>query len=135
MSAIDTSPRLDTTAHSPLDLLAAPRAAGAAVTPAAGPVDLSDPIWTIHHVARVLHLSVDRAREVSYSAGFPAPRAGFSRNLWLRAQVLDWFEALPAGERRTTTSATQVRREAGRGPRLERGATRARRGYTPRIPR
>lgn len=40
------------------------------------------PIWTIEHVAVALHLAVDTAREYAYRADFPAPKAGFTRNLW-----------------------------------------------------
>ena len=48
------------------------------------PTDLSDPIWTIDHVAAALSVSVDTAREYTYRADFPAPKAAFSRNLWRR---------------------------------------------------
>lgn len=114
MSTTDASAPLVPTALSVPDSEAAPSSAStaAAVTPWL-PVDLSDPIWTIHHVARALHLSVDRAREFTYTADFPAPRAGFSRNLWLRSEVLDWFDKLPTGERRTATTATRARRDIG----------------------
>ena len=85
MFLTDTSAPLDTAA------LAAPgrsahsaSATAPAVTVAAPPVDLADRIWRIQHVARALHLSVDRARELTYSLAFPAPGAGFSRNLWSR---------------------------------------------------
>jgi hypothetical protein len=57
-------------------------------------IDLSIPIWTIEHVAAAFHLSVDAAREYTYRADFPRPRAGFSRNLWTRQEVLDWFAIL-----------------------------------------
>lgn len=132
MSTTDTSAPLDTTVPSTFDPVTGSSFASPTGAPTPDPVDLSDPIWTIHHLARALHLSVDRAREVTYSPTFPAPRAGFSRNLWRRAQVLDWFDALPAGERRSTTSATQVRREPDRDRRNGRHATRTRRTYTPR---
>lgn len=87
-------------------------------------VDLSDPIWAIEHVARTLHLSVDRAREFTYSAAFPAPRAGFGRNLWLRSQVLDWFERLPEAPRRAARTSPTRRVSQPR-----------RATYTPRSPR
>jgi hypothetical protein len=137
MSTTDTSAPLDTTALSAPDSEAVP---SAATTTSAGapalPVDLSDPIWTIHHLARALHLSVDRAREFTYTADFPAPRGGFSRNLWLRPEVLDWFATLPTGERRAASTATRVRHEAARERRLrDARAPRARRGYTPQRPR
>ena len=57
-------------------------------------IDLSVPIWTIEHVAAAFHLSVDAAREYTYRKDFPRPRAGFSRNLWTRQEVLDWFTGL-----------------------------------------
>lgn len=54
----------------------------------------------------------------------------------LRQEVLDWFEQLPIGERRATTTATQVRHEAARERRvLETREFRSQRGYTPRSPR
>jgi hypothetical protein len=58
-------------------------------------IDLSVPVWTIEHVAAALHCSVDAAREHTYRADFPRPRAGFSKNLWTRTEVLAWFDALP----------------------------------------
>jgi hypothetical protein len=66
-------------------------------------IDLNAPIWAIDHLAEVLGMSVDRAREHTYSPGFPAPRAGFSRNLWLRDEVLAWFAGLPAADRSLPT--------------------------------
>ncbi|AXT84672.1 hypothetical protein C6I20_05345 [Aeromicrobium sp. A1-2] len=62
-------------------------------------IDLNSPIWTIDHVATVLLLSVDRAREHTYGTTFPKPKAGFSSNLWLRDEVLAWFSALPVADR------------------------------------
>jgi hypothetical protein len=59
-------------------------------------INLSDPVWTIGHVAAALHLTVDTAREYTYRAGFPAAKDGFGRNLWLREAVLAWFADLPA---------------------------------------
>lgn len=115
------------------------RAEGAdpVTTPPAPVVDLAVPIWTIEHVAAALHLSVDRAREYTYLPSFPAPRAGFTRNLWARQGVLDWFQLLPSAGRRTVNSGTAARgatrgaapasvgRPAGRPPQ-------ARRSYRPR---
>lgn len=67
-------------------------------------IDLTTPIWSIDHVAAALGgLSVDRARKYTSSSAFPAPRAGFAKNLWLRADVLVWFAALPAADRRRST--------------------------------
>jgi hypothetical protein len=62
-------------------------------------IDLNAPIWAIDHVAAALHVSVDSAREHTYSLTFPAARAGFSKNLWLREEVLLWFAGLPAVDR------------------------------------
>ena len=54
-------------------------------------IDLSVPIWTIEHVAAALgNLSMDAAREYTYTAAFPSAKAGFARNLWLREEVLAW---------------------------------------------
>jgi hypothetical protein len=75
-------------------------------------IDLSVPIWTIEHVAAALHLSVDAAREYTYRADFPASKAGFGRNLWLREAVLAWFADLPA-----RAPSTKGRRTSGAVPR------------------
>jgi hypothetical protein len=83
-------------------------------------LDLSVPIWTIDHVAAALHLSVDTAREHTYTAGFPAPRGGFARHLWLREEVLAWFAALPArpaGTPRPTGTGTAASRALKAGNR------------------
>ena len=60
--------------------------------------DQTDPIWTIEHIARCFHLSVDRAREYTGRDDFPAARrlgdAG-GRLLWTREDVLAWFLTLP----------------------------------------
>lgn len=98
-------------------------------------IDLSVPIWTIEHVAAALHLSEDTARQHTYLSSFPAPRAGFNRNLWLREQVLAWFAELPAAESRgprspQRTTAARVRAEQTT-PATERPAG-APRPYTPR---
>jgi hypothetical protein len=79
-------------------------------------IDLSVPIWTIEHVAAAFHLSVDAAREYTYREDFPRPRDGFSRNLWTRQEVLDWFAGLPpkprgrAGRGKGTPSTATVAR-------------------------
>jgi hypothetical protein len=79
-------------------------------------IDLSVPIWTIEHVAAAFHLEVDTAREYTYREDFPRPRAGFSRNLWTREEVLAWFTALPGKPRgrsgRATVSTATVARTA-----------------------
>jgi hypothetical protein len=81
-------------------------------------IDLSVPIWTI--VAAAFHLSVDATREYTYREDFPRPRAGFSRNLWTRQEVLDWFAGLApkprghAGRRTGTVSTATVARTAPR---------------------
>jgi hypothetical protein len=77
-------------------------------------IDLSVPIWTIEHVAAAFHLEVDTAREYTYRESFPRPRAGFSRNVWTREEILAWFTALPGkprgrGGRGTVSTATVVR--------------------------
>ena len=77
-------------------------------------INLSVPIWTIEHVAAALHLSVDAAREYTYLPDFPRPRAGFSKNLWSRTEVLDWFAGLPPRPRGragngTVSTATAAR--------------------------
>ena len=83
-------------------------------------IDLSVPIWTIEHVAAAFHLEVDTAREYTYRTDFPRPRAGFSRNLWTRQEVLDWFAGLPprprgrAGRGTGTVSTATVARTAAR---------------------
>ncbi len=116
MTTTDTSAALDTTVPStPGQASNSSPAIPAAEPTATVPVlvDLADPIWTIHHVAAGLHLSVDRAREYTSSPTFPAPRAGFGRHLWLRQRVLDWFEALPDGQARTTAALrSRTRRPA-----------------------
>ena len=60
--------------------------------------DLTDPIWTIEHVARCFHRSVDTAREYTGRDDFPAARrlgdAG-GQLLWTREDVLAWFLTLP----------------------------------------
>ena len=62
--------------------------------------DIADPIYTIEHVARLLHVSVDRAREYTYQHAFPAPFILGARHLWDRQEILDWVRSLP---RRTRT--------------------------------
>jgi hypothetical protein len=89
-------------------------------------IDLSVPIWTIEHVAAAFHLSVDAAREYTYREDFPRSRAGFSRNLWTRQEVLDWFAGLApkprgragsgAGTVSTATVARTSPRPAGSRP-------------------
>jgi hypothetical protein len=57
-------------------------------------IELSRPIWDINHVADALFVTIDRAREYTYRADFPAAKDGFAKNLWLREDVLDWFAGL-----------------------------------------
>lgn len=73
--------------------------------------DLSDPIWTIDHVARAFHLSVDAAREHTYRDGFPRAKTGFAANLWLREEVMSWFTSLSGRSPEASTTRT-VRRPA-----------------------
>ena len=61
--------------------------------------DLSDPIWTIAHIAAAFHVSIDRAREYTSRNDFPgARRLGESagRLMWPRDEILAWFADLPA---------------------------------------
>lgn len=110
-------------------------------------IDLAVPIWTIDHVAAGLHLSVDAAREYTYRPDFPRPRAGFSKNLWTRTEVLDWFAGLPLKPRgragkgtvSTATVARTAPRPAGTRPASAPPGTRsggrpagAPKSYTPR---
>jgi hypothetical protein len=112
-------------------------------------IDLSVPIWTIEHVAAAFHLSVDAAREYTYREDFPRPRDGFSRNLWTRQEVLDWFAGLPPkprgrtgrgkGTPSTATVARTTPRPAGTRPAPAAGRlvppSRTRRGRSePRAP-
>ncbi|KRF45092.1 hypothetical protein ASH01_14310 [Terrabacter sp. Soil811] len=46
-------------------------------------------------MARLLHVSVDRAREYTYQTDFPAPFVLGARHLWDRKEVLDWVRRLP----------------------------------------
>jgi hypothetical protein len=97
-------------------------------------IALSVPIWTIHHVAAALPLKEDTAREYTYTPAFPAARAGFSRNLWLREDVLAWFAGLPAAEagglrRRARGTATAA--PAPSAPEVAQ-PSRPRRSYKPR---
>lgn len=80
----------------------------------------TDPIWTIEHVAGVLRVATDTAREYTYRADFPAPRVLGARNLWLREDVLAWFDKLPVRARRQEP----VERPAAISP--------VRRAYSPR---
>ena len=75
--------------------------------------NLSDPIWTVEHVATCFGLSVDRTRDYTREEGFPAARrlAGDAGRLyWHRDAVLDWFLQLPIvtrqQRRRTTTDGS-----------------------------
>jgi hypothetical protein len=74
-------------------------------------IDLPAPIWGIEEIAAVLELEVDSAREYTYREDFPRPRDGFSRNLWTREKVLDWF----AGCRTSARSRRQGHAQQGDG--------------------
>lgn len=76
-------------------------------------LDLSDPIWAIEHLATAFGVEVDTAREYSYHADFPAPKALFAKNLWARTEVLAWFDRLP-GRNRTATRRTRRTTESPR---------------------
>ena len=79
-------------------------------------IDLQVPIWTIEHLAAVLHASVDTAREYTYRTDFPAPKAPFARNLWTREEVLAWFDQLPTRDRRSTRAVTTTTKVANLKP-------------------
>jgi hypothetical protein len=70
---------------------------------------LADPIFTIEHVAALLHVTVDAAREYTYRADFPGARMPGARLLWDREDILAWFRALP-------TKSTADRRRAAAAP-------------------
>jgi hypothetical protein len=62
---------------------------------------------------------VNAAREYTYRPDFPRPRAGFSKHLWVREDVLDWFAGLPPKPRGragngTVSTATVARTAAPR---------------------
>jgi predicted DNA-binding transcriptional regulator AlpA len=72
--------------------------------------DLSDPIWTVEHIAHCFHIEVDTTREYTARDDFPAPRRlspGGGRFLWPREDVLAWFHQLP------TVSAGSRKRRGG----------------------
>ena len=76
---------------------------GQCQTDTAMDINLSDPIWTIEHVAAAFHPQLDTAREYTYKKTFPGARAGFSRSLWPREEVLAWFRGHPAKQPPTNT--------------------------------
>lgn len=80
--------------------------------------NLQDPIWSIHHLAAALGVSVDTAREHTYRSDFPAPKAPFSNNLWSREGVLAWFAQLPDRPRPAarTRTARQPAAQVGSTP-------------------
>lgn len=92
--------------------------------------DLNDPVWTIAHVARCIHVTVDRARDYTSRPTFPGARrlgATTGKLLWTREEVLAWFANLPA------VSAADRRRTSAAAPLLSPTAGRkARTTYTPR---
>jgi hypothetical protein len=97
-------------------------------------IDLNAPIWAIDHIAVIFGVGVDRAHKLTRSHDFPAPRAGFSRNLWLREEVLAWFIGLPAADR-----SRSVRRKHGvahtTAPALADKTTRPEKMPKPHMPR
>jgi hypothetical protein len=74
-------------------------------------IDLNTHIWAIDHVAAALFLSVDTAREHTYSHDFPKAKASFASNLWLREDVLAWFAARPTADQ-TVKGRAHKRRAA-----------------------
>jgi hypothetical protein len=55
---------------------------------------LSDPIWTIKHIAKAFNVTEDRARRHTYRPGFPRPKEGFDTHSYCREAVLAWFREL-----------------------------------------
>jgi len=92
--------------------------------------DLNDPVWTIAHVARCFHVTVDRARDYTSRPSLPGARrlgATTGKLLWPREEVLAWFAdppAVSAADRRRTSAATPPPSRTASG--------RARTAYTPR---
>lgn len=55
---------------------------------------LSDPIWTVKHIAKAFNITEDRARRHTYRPGFPRPKEGFDAHYYCREAVLAWFRNL-----------------------------------------
>lgn len=87
--------------------------------------DLTDPMFAIEHLARLLYVEVDTAREFTYRDDFPKPIKIGRRWLWFPDEVLGWARKQPrysvdqrkrtpapvvaptrSYKRRTTTSST-----------------------------
>ena len=64
------------------------------------PVDLTDPIWTLEHLAQALRLGERATRTLVAGAGFPSPfrltSSRTARLYWMRQDLLDHF-ASPRG--------------------------------------
>jgi hypothetical protein len=89
-----------------------PRMGVPGTSPSMNPSDtplshLSDPVWTIQHLATCFHVSVDTAREYTYRGDFPGTHLLGARLLWDREEVLSWFRCLPS------QTAADRRRETG----------------------
>lgn len=93
--------------------------------------DLTDPVWTIQHLAACFHVTVDTAREYTYRDDFPGSHLLGARLLWDREDVLSWFRDLPsqtAADRRRRETApampatTSLRPAASYRPRASRRA-------------
>jgi hypothetical protein len=77
--------------------------------------DPQDPIYTIEHVAAMLHVKVDTAPEYSYRADFPPAHQLGARLLWDREQILVWFRSLPPPDPRRPSSRRLRRGRRHRG--------------------
>lgn len=79
------------------------------------PVELTDPVWTIEHVALALRLQLRATRTVIAAPGFPAPfrtpTGANARKYWIREDVLAHFAAL-----RTPAAAAPPARQLAPAP-------------------
>lgn len=77
------------------------------------PVELTDPVWTVEHLALALRQGERATRtlvtEPAFPAGFRLNDAPTARRYWLRQQVLDHFASLSVAP---ATRRTPARRPA-----------------------
>lgn len=66
-----------------------------ASAPAPTTPDLTDPLYTIEHLARLFFLEVDTVREYTYREDFPEPIKIGRRWLWFPDTVLAWTRKQP----------------------------------------
>lgn len=102
------------------------------------PVDLSDPVWTIEHVQRVLRLGLRATRTAVSTTGFPAAfrlnASPTARLYWLREDVLAYFAtlasqaqpAVPTVQVEARTRPVTAARQARPAPAVGRSAHRSR---------